>query len=177
MWEEGYIRDRTSHRKSDFLFVEEFSLLVWLGSKPAQTAPESRVQGAESSYQEKPRKKQGTKGPEKHANCSPVRNIGVSGLMIISRRRRLLARSRSLRSAVIPKSSAVNTGDREKSDKEYVVSCMWRETRNLWSCVIGLIALKYTAALAHTLGVCLGWKPNPPCRATAMGTRKPEKGE
>ena len=60
---------------------------------------------------------QGTKGPEKHANCSPVRKIGVSGLMIISRRRRLLARSRSLRSTAIPKSSAVNIGDREKSEK------------------------------------------------------------
>ena len=60
---------------------------------------------------------QGTKGPEKHANYSPVRKLGVSGLMIISRRRRLLARSRSLRSTAIPKSSAVNTGDREKSEK------------------------------------------------------------
>ena len=61
--------------------------------------------------------------------------------------------------------------------KEYVVSCMWRETRNLWGCVIGLIALKYTATLAHTPRRMTRMKTEPPCRATAMGTRKPEKGE
>ena len=88
-----------------------------VGIKASATASESRVLGVESRCQEIPRKKHSTKGPEKHAIYSPVRKHGVSGLMIISRSRRLLARSRSLRSATIPKSSAVNTGDREKSEK------------------------------------------------------------
>ena len=42
------------------------------------------------------------------------------------------------------------------------MSCMWRETRNLWNCVIGLIALKYTAAFGtHS------------CRKTRMKTEPP----
>ena len=138
--------------------------------------------GAESNCQEIPRKKHGTKGPEKHVNYSLVRKIGVSGLRIISRRRRRLKKPTTDKESVSvecqnPEIHSSEHKGQGENRKEYVVSCMWRETRNLWNNVIGLIALKYTAALAHTLVERLGWKPNPPYRATAMGTRKPEKGE
>ena len=118
MWEEGYKRGKTSHRKSDFLFSKSFLCLSGWDHSQRISIWKQNARGKWNKLSGEPRKKmQGTKGPEKHANCSPVRKIGVSGLMIISRRRRLLARSRSLRSTAIPKSSAVNTGDREKSEK------------------------------------------------------------
>ena len=111
-----------------------------------------------------PRKKmQGTKGPEKHANCSPVRKIGVSGLRIISRRRRLLARSRSLRSTAIPKSSAVNTGDREKSERSMY-------------CVVHVERNKEPMELCHRTNSLKVHRCNGThsCRKTRMKTEPPQ---
>ena len=138
--------------------------------------------GVESNCQEIPRKKQGTKGSEKHANCSPVRKIGVSGLMIISRRRRRLKKPTTDKESISvechnPEIHSSEHRGQGEIRKEYVVLCMWRETRNLWDLRHRTDSIKYTAALAHTPVERLGWKPNPPCRATAMGTRKPENGE
>ena len=138
--------------------------------------------GAESNCQENQQRSKAQKAPKKHSKCSPVRKFGVSGLMIISRRRRRLTNpitdmSRSLWSAVIPKSTAVNTGDREKSEKRLYSVVYVERKRNLWGSVTGLIALSTPLHMAHTPAERLGWKPNPPCRATAMSTRKPEKGE
>ena len=176
MWEEGYIRGRTSRRKSDFLFFGRVFSACPVGIIAKATASESRVLGVESNCQEIPTKKHGTEGPEKHANYSPVRKVGVSGLMIISRRRRHLQELISVECHNPEIHSSEHKGQGEIR-KEYVVSCMWRETRNLWDCVIGLIVLKYIAALAHTPRQKTRIKTEPPCRATAMGTRKPEKGE
>ena len=111
--------------------------------------------GTESNCQEIPTKKHGTKGPGKHVNCSPVRKIGVSGLMIISRRRRRLKKpttDKELISVECHNPEIHSSEHRRQGEirKEYVVTCTWRETRNLWGCVKGLIALKYTAALTHT---------------------------
>ena len=164
LWEEGYIGGRTSRRKSDFLFSEEFSLKSFLwrvfSACPAlitadAAASESRVLGAESNCQEIPRKKHGTKGPEKHANYSPVKKVGVSGLMIISRRRRCLMNPITDKESISKEghNPEIHSSEHRRQGeiwKEYVVSCMWRETSNLCGSVIGLISLKYTAALAHT---------------------------
>ena len=132
-----------------------------------------------SKYQERSKTQ---KAPKNTPIRSPVRNIGVSGLRIISRRRRRLTNpitdmSRSLWSAVIPKSTAVNTGDREKSEKSLYSVVYVERKRNLWGSVTGLVALSTPLHMAHTPAERLGWRPNPPSRATAMGTRKPEKGE
>ena len=148
MWEEGYIGGRTSHRKSDFLFLGRVFSACPVGIIAKATAPESRVLGRDPTVR-RSKKEARYRRPEKHANYSLVRKIGVSGLMIISRRRRHLRESISVECHNPEIHSSEHRGQGEIR-KEYVVSCMWRETRNLWHCVIGLIALKYTAALAHT---------------------------
>ena len=82
------------------------------------------------------------KAPKNTLICSPVRNISVSDLRIISRRRRHLKNQitdmiRSLWGAAIHSSEHMGQGEIRK---ETVVLCMWRETRNLWGSVIGLVA-------------------------------------
>ena len=124
--------------------------------------------GAESSCQEIPWKKHGTKGPEKHAICSPVRKNGVSGLRIISRRRRHLARSRSLRSATILKSSA-GTG-RNPIRSMYSVVYVERNKEPMESCH-RTSSLKVHRCIGTHSWRMSRMKTKPPCRATAMGTR------
>ena len=124
----------------------------------------------ESNCQEISIKKHGTKGPKKHANYSHVRKIGVSGLMIISRLRRRLKKPTTSKESISvechnPEIHSSEHRGQGEIRKEYVVSCMWRETRNLWSSVRGLIALKYSTALAHT-----------PSRRTRMKT-EPHVGQ
>ena len=62
------------------------------------------------------------KAPKNTLICSPVRNISVSGLMLISRRRRCQRKPVIDKESISvechnPESTAVNTGDREKSEK------------------------------------------------------------
>ena len=85
-----YIGGRTSRRKSDFLYSEEFFFCLSSWDHNRSSITWKRGARAESNCQEIPTKKHCTKGTKKQANYSPVRKIGVSGLMIISRRRRRL---------------------------------------------------------------------------------------
>ena len=140
--------------------------------------------GAESNCQEIPRKRHGTKGSEKHTNYSPVRNISVSGLRLISRSRELKwktnhkQKSRSLLSAKFPNPQQCAQGTKMKSKKEYSVSYSGEKIRNLWGSVIGLIDLEVHRCIWHTHS----------CRKTRMELhpqvnqpwwrhRKPEKSE
>ena len=182
MWDVGYIRGRTSRRKSDYLFLGRVFSACPVGTIAEAAASESRVLGVESNCQEIQERSTAQNAPKNTPIIHLSRKLVCLAKWLLAdvedaRRNKLQTTSQSLWSATISKSTAVNTGDREKSEKENVVSCMWRETRNLWGSVIGLIALKYTTALAHTPRRMTRWKPNPPCRATAMGIRKPEKGE
>ena len=93
--------------------------------------------------------KHGTECLKKHANYSHARKVGVSDLMIISRSWGHLRESIYVECHNPEIHSSEHRGQVEILI-EYVVSCMWRETRNVWGSVIGLVALKYTAALAHT---------------------------
>ena len=123
------------------------------------------------------------KGTKKHSNCSSVRNISVSDLMIISRRRRRNEVTNYRQESIsvechIPESIAVNTGDREKSEKR--MSNVVHVERNKEP-----IRLRYrtdSLKVHRCIWLTLPSKDEDenrthPCRATAMGTRKLEKGE
>ena len=90
--------------------------------------------GTDHNCQEIPTKKHRTKDPEKHANCLPVRNISASDLMLVSRqtRRKEVTNYRQESISVkchISDSTAVNTGDREKSEKRMFVSSCGEKQR------------------------------------------------
>ena len=143
-----YIGDRTSRRKSDFLFSEKFSLLVQLDHSRSSSIWKQNARDVITTVRRYQQRSMAQKGPEKHANRSPVKNISVYGLMIISRRRRRKEVTNYRQESIpaechIPESTAVNTGDREKSEKR--IFSIVHVTKNLQSCVIELIALKCTA--------------------------------
>ena len=61
----------------------------------------------------------------------------MSGLMIISRRRRRLKKPTTDKESISvechnPEIHSSEHRGQGEIRKEYVVSCMWRETRNLW---------------------------------------------
>ena len=121
------------------------------------------------------------KRPEKHSNCSLVRNISVSSLMIISRRRRrkeVINYRQELISVKChnPEFTVVNTGTGRnpkrvcsfvhvERNKEPVRLHHKTDSLKVHRC-IGTHSLRKTRM-----------KTEPTCRATAMGTRKLEKDE
>ena len=78
------------------------------------------------------------KTPKNTLICSPVKNISVSGLRLISKRRRrkqkinYKQKSRSLWSAKFPNQQQCTEGTKMKYEKEYSVSYSGEKIRNLW---------------------------------------------
>ena len=105
-----------------FSYLKSFLCLSGWDHSQRNSIWKHSARGKGTNCQENQERSKAQKVQKKTLIRSPVRNISVSGLRIISRRRRRLKNpitdmSRSLWSAVIPKYTAVNTGDREKSEK------------------------------------------------------------